>query len=390
MIKNGVCGPTILHIFLRIGKRKSESHVGFQTIWQTIYSRILVLSLYHFHSRYENQHETTVSLRFLASLICLSGFSQEAKRYVLIEHFTNTRCSICSFRNPAFFEAIAPHEQDVHHIAYHPSFPYSSCVFYQHNTTENQARATYYTVPGTPTTYLWGSRVSNGSSLLPGNSLANALNQTSPIEVLVSEQLSGAGRSATIEVKTRAMLPENGDYRLFAAVVERRVQYAAPNGEDEHHNVFRKMLPGSDGESFSPASPGGSISFTYSYDFDSEWDLTQIYVIAFVQDMGTKEVLNSGSTLDVVATTAIDEELDQQISVFPNPASSTFQIAWEDVQASQMKAKLFSPAGQLVLAQSSASPRQQMKVDVSGISAGLYFLQVEAGDRYVMRKIVVE
>ena len=326
----------------------------------------------------------------LSTLLILQlSSAQEAKRYVLIEHFTNTRCSICSSSNPAFFSAIEPHEQDVHHIAYHPSFPYSSCVFYQHNTTENQNRAILYSVPGTPSTYLWGSKLSAGSNLLPGNSLPEALNQTSPLQILVDEELSGSGRAVTIRIKSVGTPPSGGDYRLFAAVVEKTINYAAPNGEDEHHNVFRKMLPSSDGESFVPSAQGGEVSFTFNYDFHPEWSLTQIYVVAFVQDMNTKEIFNSGSTLDVQPATAIDPELNARVSVFPNPVSSFLQIDWQGAHGNQAQASLFSLTGQQIKTQKSSSPGQRMAMDLSDIPGGLYYLQFELDGKKAVRKVNV-
>lgn len=327
---------------------------------------------------------------FLALIAWMPSFSQEAKRYVLVEHFTNTRCGICASRNPALFSLIEANEDDVHHIAYHPSFPYSSCVFYQHNTEENQDRAVLYSVPGTPQAYLWGTRVSNGSGLLPGNTLPNALNQTSPIAILVDEQLDGFGREATITIQSVGTVPTGGDYRLFVAVVERRVNYSAPNGEDEHFNVFRDMLPSSTGEAIVFADQGSEITRSFSYTFSSEWDVNQIYVIAYIQDMNTKEVLNSGSTLDVRPTTAIDRELDSRLSIFPNPASSTLEVNWQGIEAQEAVLTLFTPAGQQVRTQTSTGTQSRTRFDVSDLPRGIYFIRLDIDGRQAVRKVSVE
>ncbi|MEM7370564.1 MAG: Omp28-related outer membrane protein [Bacteroidota bacterium] len=323
-------------------------------------------------------------------LLTTSTFAQEAKRYLLVEHFTNSRCGICSSRNPAMYTAISPHAAEVHHIAYHPSFPYSSCVFYQHNKDENQARATFYGVPGTPTAYLWGNRVSSGSSLLPSTTLSNALSQTSPIDVIVTEELGGAGRDVSIKVKTVGQLSEGGDYRLFVAVVEKLVNYDAPNGEKEHHDVFRKMLPSSDGESFVPAAEGGEMSFSFNYSFHTDWDITQVYAIAFVQDMNSKEVMNSGSTLDSRASTSIDPVFNEQIAVYPNPAHTQFQLDWSGISGSLASIQLFSTTGQSVLAKQVAGREGKATLDVSSLPKGMYFLQIELDGKYASRKVSVE
>ena len=80
---------------------------------------------------------------FLASLLSAQA---STKKYLLIEHFTNSNCPPCASRNPAFYSLItqAQYADDVHHISYHPSVPYNTCVFYLANKVENNARAAVY------------------------------------------------------------------------------------------------------------------------------------------------------------------------------------------------------------------------------------------------------
>ena len=92
-----------------------------------------------------------VSAFIFFTLVSLALSAQTSvKKYVLLEHFTNSKCSVCASKNPAFFTLIDQYPNDVHHVSIHPSTPYSTCVFYQSNTTENEARADFYNIPGTP------------------------------------------------------------------------------------------------------------------------------------------------------------------------------------------------------------------------------------------------
>lgn len=330
----------------------------------------------------------------ISFLLTLPSYSQEAKRYLLIEHFTNSRCGICSSRNPAFYNTIDPHLADIHHISYHPSFPYSSCVFYQHNTEENQDRAVLYSVPGTPQAYLWGTKVSGGSTLLSSNTLNNSLNQTSPLDIIVTEELSGAGREVSVTVKSVGVPPTGGEYRIFVALAEKLVNYDAPNGEKEHHDVFRKMLPSKDGESIALPDQGNELNLTYTYDFHSDWDITQIYAIAFVQDMSTKEIFNSGSTLDAreadTTSTAIDQELNSRFLLYPNPAESTVQANWKGFSGNQATIHVFSPAGQEVLTQQVSGQAGSAQIDVSDLPSGMYFLRLDLDNKHAIRKLSIE
>ncbi|MCB0837475.1 MAG: Omp28-related outer membrane protein [Bacteroidetes bacterium] len=234
----------------------------------------------------------------LTGFITISTYSQSAHRYLLLEHFTNTRCPLCPSPNAVLHQTLENNPGVVHHISYHPSVPYNNCVLYLHNKEENNARKDQYGVSFTPQAFLGGtnSRVSN--NLLPQATLDANLGKTSSLQVLVNEGVTSNGRSVDIEVRTYDSIP-SGDIRLFAAIVERHLDYHAPNGETEHYNVFRKMLPSKNGEVFTPAAPGQSVNFSYQYTLDSEWDPTQMYVIAFVQNMNNDEVINAGTKNDL-------------------------------------------------------------------------------------------
>ncbi len=125
----------------------------------------------------------------------------QAKKYVLLEHFTNSRCSNCASRNPVFYTLIDDHPQDVHHIAYHPPIPYTSCIFYQANMTENYAHQHLQRCQQHPKSRLKRLLVNGGSQMLPAATLNAALPMTSPIQLHVTET-SGTNRTATVQIFT--------------------------------------------------------------------------------------------------------------------------------------------------------------------------------------------
>jgi hypothetical protein len=327
------------------------------------------------------------SALFLLSTSTL--FAQPVKRYLLLEHVTNTRCSICASRNPAFFETLAEYPEDLHHIAYHPEIPYNNCFFYLHNPSQNNARKDLYNVPATPWMLLWGKRVSNGSALLPAGALNQGLGQTSSLQVLVQESLSGFGRAVQVEVEVKSVAspPDSGDIRLFVAVVEREVNYAAPNGETLHHNVFRQMLPNSEGEPFIPAAEGDSISFGFQYSFDPAWDINQISVVAFVQEMGSKTVYNSGTVFDIPVSTAREDQLLPGVQLFPNPAQDQLEIRWEATSPAAVEGRLLSIQGKVVREFATTASAYRLALD--DLPNGIYALHLTQGQQQVVKKVVV-
>ena len=126
-------------------------------------------------------------LLFAILTICgISEAQSSAKRYILVEHFTNSRCSVCASRNPDLFAVIDDYPDDVHHISYHPPIPYLDCIFYQANPEGNSDRAGYYGVNGTPVAYMLGE-LPTGSGLLERPALEAELGKASPIEIIVEE-----------------------------------------------------------------------------------------------------------------------------------------------------------------------------------------------------------
>ncbi len=74
----------------------------------------------------------TVKFYLLGLVMLAFNISNAQNQSVLVEHFTNTLCSICASRNPGFYQNLQS-QQDVLHIAYHPSSPYAACVLNKQN-----------------------------------------------------------------------------------------------------------------------------------------------------------------------------------------------------------------------------------------------------------------
>lgn len=319
------------------------------------------------------------------SLFCISTYAQ-VKRYVLLEHFTNSRCSICASKNPAFYSLIGGYTQDVHHIAYHPPIPYSTCIFYQANMSENSARTSFYGVNGTPQVALNGTLLNGGSQLLPATTLTTAIGYTSPIYLKVTET-SGANRTATIQIFTDGAVPA-GNYKLYAAVVEKDVDYTSPNtGATQHFDVFRSMLPSTDGLPVVLAQQGGSITQALNYSISSGWNADQIYVVAFIQNVDTKEVLNSGTRFDplVVSTSA---PVVQQASIQPNPVTDNAIAYIGEDRAESLE--VFAINGQRMVTTFENQQVGAVSFSLQGMPKGIYVVKITGKEKVYTSKVVKE
>ena len=255
---------------------------------------------------------------------------ESAKKYLLIEHFTNSNCPPCASRNPAFYNLItqAQYADDLHHISVHPMFPYPQCVFYQANTVENTAWTGLYPISGTPTIVLNGATQSPSNPIITEAKLQTFLNQTSPLYLEVTESGPNNARQAHIKAKVLGDVP-TGNYKLFVAIAEKTVNQQTPNGETVHRNVFRKMLTAVEGNDFAVPAIGQSSEYDFNYTIPATWNASEVYVLAFVKEVLTKQVLNSGTRFDPVLS-GTEEILSSSLKIVPNPVSEVAKVQLEE------------------------------------------------------------
>jgi len=105
----------------------------------------------------------------------------QVPKKIMVELFTNTRCGICSSKNPQFFTNLDNlNNPNIFHIAYHPSSPYSNCLFSMHNPSENDGRTNYYNNYGsTPKLVIQGEKVPGSTSFGSATMFDNYVDQMS-------------------------------------------------------------------------------------------------------------------------------------------------------------------------------------------------------------------
>lgn len=241
---------------------------------------------------------TSLFLFFAISMVA------QVPKNVVVEHFTNTRCSICASRNPGFFTNLNNHP-NVIHLAIHPSSPYSTCVLSQHNPSGNDGRTNYYGIyGGTPRIVVQGSPVSASTNYGDASIFANQTGQMSPFTVRIDVGLPNILGEFDVEVVVKTEATHNyTDLKLFAAIAEDTVFYNAPNGETKHYNVFRKSVFEIDGKTITPSMMvGDSVVFNQTMNFDNTWQLARLEGIAILQESGNKSVVQSATSRNQLFT----------------------------------------------------------------------------------------
>lgn len=323
------------------------------------------------------------SLNTVMALVVVQLLSAQSPKQVMIEHFTNTRCSICASRNPGFYQTLAGYPQVIH-IAYHPSAPYQNCHFSQQNKTENDGRTNYYNTYGsTPDFVLNGKLLPSANPAINTTTLDTALNQSSPIEVEVTEVLITADSvQVRIVIRTTGAIPVT-NARLFAGVAEEPVLYNAPNGENIHHDVFRKALTDVNGAPFQLPALNDSTIATFTYKVQSGWNVNQLHTTAIVQRESDKYVLNADNSERLASPVGMEEVSEEEFSVYPNPFGEQLTVLSSRKDMNTL-IEVSAISGRKYYSQLLTAELQQLSC--ASWPPGLYFLRM--GN--VVKKVVKE
>lgn len=178
--------------------------------------------------------------------------------------------------------------------------------------------------------------------------------------------------------------------KLQVAIVEKTTTGNwTSNGETEFYYIQKKMLPDGYGKPVTIES-GKAIGLTQSYKFSTDPNLntveeySDLAVVAFIQDDGTKEVLFSGWL--TYKPTGIDnpEDGDGLISLYPNPATDCMNMDIQLLYNDRLSVVVYNSLGEKVAENDygNTSPGIITKsISTNGWARGLYRIKLNIGDK---------
>lgn len=328
-------------------------------------------------------------ITLLSLLLAYTGIFAQVPKKIIVEHFTNTRCSICASLNPGFYNTLNNYP-NVLHLAIHPSSPYSNCLLSQQTNPDSDARTNYYDVyGGTPRFILQGNAVSN-SAIVNSDLYAPLQGQTSAVELKIKQYKFGTSSiTSTITIKAAAN-NSLGNLKLFGALAEDTLFYSSPNGEDQHYDVFRKSLWTPEGIVVSiPPTAGDSVVYTINTPANPNWNFNRIYTVALLQDIDNNTVEQAeyvpANQQDTDLATGIDDVNAIPALIYPNPTTGLLNIQLADAQETSLV--ITAVDGKTV---ANTLFNQQTTINLTGLPAGLYCITLYNGNARYNQNIIVE
>lgn len=321
----------------------------------------------------------------LISGITLTSTAQEVAKTIIVEHYTNTYCSACASRNPGFYTNLNNHPE-VLHIAYHPSSPYSACPLSQHNVSENDARTNFYNIyGGTP------RLVVQGNVIPPGDDYSSSVlfdpyeNQTTPFQLSTSIAQNTSLDSVVVSVtitKTAASVLDSLD--LYTAIVEETLNFDASNGENVHHDVFRKSTVGQQPMHIElPELVGEDTVITFKTEIDEEWNGNELKATSILQN-NQKQVEQTSESMLLAYTASLTEQSLETVKLYPNPTTEKVFIKMNNEMIDHVV--IYSITGQEIIRKSVES--EQTTINLSTENQGVYICRIYTSKGIVTKRLI--
>lgn len=322
------------------------------------------------------------------------GVSAQSQRLVLIEEFTQASCGPCAAANPAFNTLLNNNASKCVSIKYQTNWPGVDPMNAQYPAAV-AARVNYYSCNSVPFAVMDGEPITGSSYTgYPGNlnstKINNEYNIPSPFSINVSHYLDSDQDSIFISATVTATQSFTAvNYpRLHIVLVEKKIDFAtAPgsNGETDFYMVCRRMYP---------SQTGTSMPLTWNNGDDSTvnikaaipsyiYDINQLAVVCFIQDNGSKEVLQAGYSISPVG---IHNYVGAPsfINLFPNPAGNVVKLSFNLADANEVSFNIYTVTGELVLTQKRglyAAGKQEIEINIEMLASGMYTVELIAGQQ---------
>ncbi len=243
--------------------------------------------------------------------LSFNSFSQsQIQNVVLIEEFSETGCGACFQYDSAFTALTSANASKVAVINYHCY--YQLDTFYTYNRSCDTRYSFYKITDGYPTAMVNGKKVGTSKSAHLARVNQQAIDNTykvpSKFKLDISSEAADKNNPHNIFIKVKATslvdYPTK-DLKVFVVVTEDNINYLeryktkAANGIENFSHIIRAMLPDTGATSIGAQKSGkvNNIKVSYVND-DKAVDYKQVRIIAFVQDMNTREVLGTTVTTE--------------------------------------------------------------------------------------------
>ncbi|MGE3802414.1 MAG: Omp28-related outer membrane protein [Candidatus Kapaibacterium sp.] len=336
------------------------------------------------------------------SLIFTSIATAQHQRIVLIEDFSSVTCVNCPQAAEIVTKIAKENPERIVTIQWHLDIPGRNDPFYQQNKPHNDTRAAYYGgFNALPQVFVDGLSSGATNEATVRGDVNSQLDEPSPVALTLTHVNDGGTYRVGVTANSTEGLGDG--YKLYViaveGLVERPESYFSKSQpyykETAFHDLFRTFVSPVEGVTLK-LNPKQSQTFNYTYTLGDDWDPTKMYIVAWVQDEFTNEVVQAGFSLRTGATSTVTEPNPMVgyslASIIPNPATEDVRIQFTLGNVESSRITLHDAYGKLV----SETDLGRLEVGEHGIDLetaelvpGLYTVTLHAGEYRASQKLIV-
>lgn len=299
---------------------------------------------------------------------------------ILLEHFTNTYCSVCASRNPGLIANLNNQSETVY-LRYHPSSPYPACTLNQTDKNGNDDRCKHYSLYGsTPRIAINGNPLSANLNYGSQALFTNYIGLVSSYKIKIDQLKTGSKISLRLTLKkVDSSVHMSG--KLYLALCEDSIFFNAPNGENLHTSVFRKTLTATAGDALNlPENNGDSLVLFFNTSISNGFNIDRISAVAILTSASGEYLQSEKSkTQDKDESLSLTEsKTSPHFKIYPNPAHSEITIT-PSLKEENYQIKFYDSNMREILM---LSGNGEMTADISFLQAGLYFITISGSNGY--------
>ncbi len=309
---------------------------------------------------------------------------------VLLEIGTGTGCPYCPGAAMGADDLIANGKPvaAIEYHSYNPSDPF--------NTPEAAARTGYYGITGYPTavfdglkSYVGGSNTQSlYSAYLPFVEEREAVK----VGVGIMFTTTATSRGYHVDVTVMKYAPVMGtNFVLQFVVTESDIAYSW-QGQTKLDFVERLMLPNESGTPVDIAN-NNTIELGYDFDIGDDWNPDNLEVVAFVQNLDTKEIMNGHKEMLQYVGIGENNASDINLSVYPNPVKESAAVSFTLKEDAQATISIYNLQGQkvstLINKNLSAGEQQVTWTPEDDLPNGIYLMKMNIGGDLFTKKIAI-
>lgn len=330
-------------------------------------------------------------------------------RTVLYETFTSSTCPPCVQGNINFEGIISGlPAAEVASIKYQMSWPGDGDPY---NTADGNVRRGYYSVNSVPNLQADGGWNGNSGSFTA--TVHNDALEVPAFVQIVAEYDVVVDSQKVRTCATITAMQDLGAATLQIAIIEgKTTQNVGTNGETEFLHVVKKMVADASGQAVTITNgmdekvcmdyyfqgnfrlPNNSSDLINDATEHSVEEFTDLQVVVWVQNDATMEVYNSANATEGISTGVNDiSNLDENVTVFPNPAIDNATLTIESTEVSVATVKVIDLVGKTLVNMTNvqiSTGSTNIDLNTANLNAGVYLVEVTINGETSTQRLVVQ